>query len=527
MGLIVLATVAALVGGVAFYLRAEIVNTNSFADRSVDAIHKPAVQEVVSREITVQLLEPAVPDAIAGRPLVQSAVNVAIASPPFADLLRLAAVHGHRLLFQRGGGNAVFDIADAATVVTSALQKFAPKIAKEIPKRTDAVLLTLKKRSFAGTTLRVANAVRILGTVLPVVALALFVTAIAIAPDRRRALTRMGISIGIAGLALAILLGLVKRALASTLIPPPELTTAQTQAAFGALWDSYLADLTTATLVITASAWVLAAAAAPVLSPYSGTAGLQRARVRVFGPASTPVRGVRSAAAVGVGLLAILDPSAALRAFAIIGGALLIYVGAGEFLAVTAPKERRVKHPRHFERRFLITAGGFAAACVAVAAFLLAFTGATSSVAARSPRVQRIPAAVRPPARRGRVRRHAQLDVRRRLAGLADPQPGPGDRAQLQDGIRVFKISTHYGVGDRRRARVHRYCRRGTAAEPSRGQALPVRPRWRSSGSAVARGAPAGSGRSGCATRCASWCDTMVEYLGRDPPLPPAPTPIR
>ena len=385
MGLIVLATVAALVGGVAFYLRAEIVNTNSFADRSVDAIHKPAVQEVVSREITVQLLEPAVPDAIAGRPLVQSAVNVAIASPPFADLLRLAAVHGHRLLFQRGGGNAVFDIADAATVVTSALQKFAPKIAKEIPKRTDAVLLTLKKRSFAGTTLRVANAVRILGTVLPVVALALFVTAIAIAPDRRRALTRMGISIGIAGLALAILLGLVKRALASTLIPPPELTTAQTQAAFGALWDSYLADLTTATLVITASAWVLAAAAAPVLSPYSGTAGLQRARVRVFGPASTPVRGVRSAAAVGVGLLAILDPSAALRAFAIIGGALLIYVGAGEFLAVTAPKERRVKHPRHFERRFLITAGGFAAAFVAVAAFLLAFTGGTTNVEAQSP----------------------------------------------------------------------------------------------------------------------------------------------
>jgi hypothetical protein len=450
MGLIVLGTIAALVGGVTLYLRSEVIDSAAFADRTVDAIHKPAVQEVVSREMTVQLLEPAFPDAIAGRPLVQSAVQVAISTEAFETLLRVAALHGHRLLFQPGGGNVVFDIADAATVISSALQKFAPKIAAQIPKRTEAVLMTLKKRSFAGTTLRVANAVRILGIVLPIVAVALFVAALAIAPDRRRGLMRMGVAVGVAGIALAIGLGLLKRALASNLIPPPELSPSQIQAAFGALWDSYLGDLTTWTLVIAAAAWVVAAAARPIVAPYAPAAGLKRLPGAVLGPAPSAVRAVRSAVALALGLLAILNPILALRLLAIAGGAVLLYIGAGEVLALTAPAEprpRRVRKRRSIERRQLLTAGGLALVCIAIVTFLLVFNGGTKPVEADAPQT---------------CNGYAQLCSRRLdevvFAGTHNSMSAadsPGwlianqDRAvnqQLQDGIRLFKISTHYAV---------------------------------------------------------------------------------
>ena len=139
------------------YLRDEVLDSQAFADRAVEAVQQPTVQHVLAREITVQLIEPGFPDLIAGRPLISSAVRVAVTSKPFARVIRLVALHGHRLLFQRGGGNAVFDIADAGKVVSSALQNISPKLAREIPKQTEAVLLTLRKRSFASTTLRISE----------------------------------------------------------------------------------------------------------------------------------------------------------------------------------------------------------------------------------------------------------------------------------------------------------------------------------------------------------------------------------
>ena len=133
VALVVLASVAALVGGVTLYLREEVLDSHAFADRAVEALHQPTVRHVVAREITVQVIEPSFPDTLAGRPVISTAVRIAVTSPPFARVFRLAALHGHRLLFQRNGGNAVFDIADAGKVVGSALRNLSPKLARDLP----------------------------------------------------------------------------------------------------------------------------------------------------------------------------------------------------------------------------------------------------------------------------------------------------------------------------------------------------------------------------------------------------------
>ena len=258
-------------------MREEILDTSAFAGRAVDAIRQPAVNAVASREIAVQLVEPGVPDLIAARPAIESAVGIAISS----GLLRLgraaAAEHAHRLLFERGG-NAVFDLADAGTVVVSALQTLSPSIAKKIPSHSEAVLLTLRRRSFAGDTLRFAEKIRLLGLVLPVVGVALFALAVAVAPSRRRAITRSGIAIGAVGLACAIALEIVRRYIVSHVYGTEELTNADVRAAVGGIWGAYMDDLMTWLIAGAAAGWLLAAGAAPMLRPYSAASGLARVR---------------------------------------------------------------------------------------------------------------------------------------------------------------------------------------------------------------------------------------------------------
>jgi len=111
------------------------------------------------------------------------------------------------LLFARGGGNAVFDVADAGAVVSSALRTLAPSVAQKLPARSDAVLLTLRRRSFADETRRFAESVR----VLPILAVALIAGGIFCAPERRRTVTAAAIEGGIGGIVLVIALELVRR----------------------------------------------------------------------------------------------------------------------------------------------------------------------------------------------------------------------------------------------------------------------------------------------------------------------------
>jgi hypothetical protein len=371
-----------------------------------------------------------------------------VASRQFTPLIRLAARQGHRLLFERGGGNAVFDLADAATVVSSALRTLAPKLADKIPSRTDVVLLTLRKRSFAAQTLRFAETVRVLGIVLPLVALLLYALALYVAPNRRRALTWSAIALGVAGVLLAALYEFVRRYVTSHLYGSQELNSAEVRAAARVLWDAYLGDLLTWTLVVTAIAWLTTAVSAAVLPPYAPAAGWRRVRGLIRWPASPRARTAAATAVVIAGVVVVADSSLAVRVLTLLGGCVLVYFGFGELLTVTAPAEGRHRVRLRVPARS--RAAAMAAAAAAIVAGLViafAFTGATRRASASGP-----------PTCNG----YAQLCDRRLdevvFAGTHNSMSAadtPGwlianqDRdvgEQLNDGIRLFKISTHYAV---------------------------------------------------------------------------------
>lgn len=451
VALAILAAVAVVAGGSCLYVREELLDSGAFAERTVAALGHEPVRRVIAREVTVQVIGRSSPDLLAARPLINSVVEAVVATPQFRSVIRLTAGQAHRLLFDRGG-NVAFSIADAGTVVLSALRTLAPSVASKIPQDVDAKLLDLRKQSFAVRTLRTADKVRLLGLVLPFVALALLVAAVAVAPRRRIAVTRCAVALAVAGAVAFVDLLLVRHSLLVNLFGSAELTNADVREAAGVLWQDYVGDLSRWAFGLAAVAAIVAASSASVLRPYTAGAGLARMRKRLVTPRSARGRFARGAVAIALGVALLADPLVALDVVGVIGGVLLFYLGVGEALSATgvAPEHERFSLSR--------SRGG----AIAAAASLLALTGGVAialASAGNTDAAPRAPAASALSTCNG----YAQLCSRRidevvfagtHNAMSAADSPGwfianqsHGIARQLDDGLRAFKISTHYGEG--------------------------------------------------------------------------------
>ncbi|HEX8714884.1 MAG TPA: hypothetical protein VF706_04870 [Solirubrobacteraceae bacterium] len=451
VALAILAAVAVVVGGSCLYVREELLDSGAFADRTVATLGHEPVRRVIAREVTVQVIGKSSPDLLAARPLINSVVEAVVATPQFRSVIRLTAGQAHRLLFDRGG-NVAFSIADAGAVVLSALRTLAPSVAGKIPQDVDAKLLDLRKQSFAVRTLRAADKVRLLGLVLPFVALALLVAAVAVAPRRRIAVTRCAVALAVAGAAAFVDLLLVRHSLLVNLFGSDELTNADVREAAGVLWQDYVGDLSRWAFGLAAVTTIVAASSASVLRPYTAGAGLARMRMRLVTPRSARGRFARGAVALALGVALLGDPLVALDAIGVIGGVLLFYLGVGEALSAVgvAPEHERFSLSR--------SRGG----ALAAAASLAALTGGVAIALARAGNTD---AAPRAPAASAlsTCNGYAQLCSRRidevvfagtHNAMSAADSPGwfianqsHGIARQLDDGLRAFKISTHYGEG--------------------------------------------------------------------------------
>jgi hypothetical protein len=448
LALAILAAVSIVLGGLCLYARVELLDAHAFADRTVSALAKEPVRRVVSREIVVQVIDQSSPDLIAARPLITSVVDTLAATSQFRRAIHLVAEQAHRLLFDRGG-NVVFDIADASTVVISALRTLSPTIAAKIPKNIDGKLLDLRRQSFAVRTLRIAGKVRLLALVLPLLGLALLALSVAVAPRRRQAVTRCAAALAIAGAAVFFDLILLRHATIANLFGSEELSNADVRAAAGGLWDSYLGNLSDWALGLSAVAAIVACASASVLRPYTADAGLARLRARLS-PRTQGGVVVRGALALLLGLALIGDPSLSIDIIGVLGGVLLSYFGAGELLsAAGVPPEQERPSLRRY-RALLASSAVSLGVLIGGAAIALGVSGHSVS---RPPTAEAL----------STCDGYAELCSRRLdqvvLAGThnamsAADSPGwfianqqHAIARQLDDGLRAFKISTHYGEG--------------------------------------------------------------------------------
>jgi hypothetical protein len=456
VALVVLGAALLLAGGVTFYLRTQILDQDAFADSAVEALDDDRVRKVVAREIVVNLIDRGSTDLVAARPLLESVVDTVIGTAPFKSVFREAAVQTNRVFFTRERSNALFDVSDATELVRFALQSVDPKLARQLPEDIEANLVALRRQEFAGQTLAFADDVRVLGVVLPLLALLVLVAAIAVAPDRRIAVLRAGVAVGTSAALLAAALLVLRARTLAGVIGEDELTDAEVRDAVAGLLDAFLGGLVAGALLLALGALIVAAAAAALDPEHVEEPATRIRRWMARPPRTRWARALRGVGALVLGVLVVISPLLALELAAIAAGAFLIFFGTSELLVLIQRTGVSATEGRRSRRRAFAVAGTAGAACVAVVvALVLVVTddggeGAQATAAAPSGACNGSRALCD-------LRLNEAVFAGTHNSFSAADSPGwyiANQRRtiprQLRDGIRLFLIDAHWGVEDDR-----------------------------------------------------------------------------
>ena len=334
--LVVLGTFFLFFGGITLYLRQEVFNADHFADRASVSLKDDDVRQVLADEIVDQIIAQGSSELIQAKPLLQATVATVLGSAPFRAIFRKAVVQVHRALLERNKGSLVLDLADSGTVIISATKAIAPDVASKIPPDVETGLIEVSDRSVATDALDVADNVRFLGILLPLLALGCYVLAFAVAHDRRRTAVNFGAGIATAG-ALGVIAYLVGKSLVIGQFHQEE----QRRAA-SAVWDAFLVDLRTWCLVVGGAGIAIAAAASTYLQTTDISDEAEALGRRLLArPQSRSLQFLRALGFAVISLFVILEPWTTVQVIVIAVGAYGLYYAVGELLRLYQPRSRR------------------------------------------------------------------------------------------------------------------------------------------------------------------------------------------
>jgi hypothetical protein len=303
------------------------------------------VRQVIADRVTDELVLERHPDLLAGRPIVAGTVSQIVGGDVFASLFRPAVADVHRALF-RDRDTVTLTLADVGIVAADALEQVEPRLASLLESRERVTVLNRRLASLTADVARLGNRVRWLTDVTGALALVVAAAALAVAGDRRRTVTRLGLALVAAGVVI-VAAEVVARAFVLDRVGEPDV-----RAAAGAVWDAFFGDLRSAGWLIAASGAVVSAAAASLIRPFEVEEPLWSAwRMVATEPSSTLVRAARGAVLVAAGLVVLLEPLGALRIAAALGGVYVLYEGAEALLRLISgpeggPAPQRPRLPR-------------------------------------------------------------------------------------------------------------------------------------------------------------------------------------
>jgi len=237
--LIVVGAVLLVVGWFALYAREEIVPPETFGDRGVATLDGATVRLAVRREIVA---------AVGGGGTVQSqlkpVVNRVVKSNSFRNVFRRAAVRFNRALLVEERKNAQLDLRGVGGAVSAELEKDSPELAQLVPSDLNVDVITVKRDDIPASDNVTADFIRMIGLLLPLLAVILMACGVLLARNRPRALAAAGIATMVAGAALALLLlvarGLVVNARDSG---AGRLNKEELRDAVGEIFDAFFGDL--------------------------------------------------------------------------------------------------------------------------------------------------------------------------------------------------------------------------------------------------------------------------------------------
>jgi hypothetical protein len=440
-GLVAAAACALVLAVLTGYAKSTVLDADQFANRAATALRDDSVRSLIATRITDDLVLREDPDVLAARPLIESIAEELVGGGAFNRLFTLAVRDVHRAVFERDADTVTLTVADVGTVLAAAVQRLKPSLAAKLRKDRSVDLTRRRIGSVSGDLARIADDIRPLPWLLAGLTALLAAAGVALAPDRRRAVWKLGVAAAAGGVTIVVAYA-IARATVVGLVHG-----ADKEAAAGAVWDAFLGDLRSAGWVLAAAGAVVAAAAASLLRPVRAERPLVVAwRLVSTEPERTWLRVVRALGLVAIGLLVALQPTTAVQLAVTVAGVLIVAKGVESLLRlVYRPRAEPERAPRERPRPDRAVAV-WAIAALLVAALVVAFTG--SDAVSEDP----------PPIRS--CNGHAALCDRpfdevalpATHNSMSAPLPGwfsaeqeRGIGGQLEDGVRGLLLDTHYG----------------------------------------------------------------------------------
>lgn len=335
---VVLGAVLFLLASVAGFLNANGVNGQHFAAHVNAMRQDPVLAAAIGEELAAAVVD-ADPDLVAIQPAIETGAAALIASSALNGIFTTAVASFHSALTQEGSDSAVLTIADLGSSAVSLLEAVAPELAKKVPADLDVTLASIGgQEGPAAQIIPWFQAITALALVLPVLAIAAWVIAVVLAPDRRMAVLRIGWAL----IAVAATLGAVLVVLwvVSRLYDPGPLPSAVLRAAVSA-FGAVLGVRVVTTAVIGGLLVVAASAMLPQVHVHE--------RVTAFGTwiVKRPQRPgwamARGLGLVALGASCVVFPSVAVAVVTGLAGLAVFLVGIAEVdLVVERARDRQV-----------------------------------------------------------------------------------------------------------------------------------------------------------------------------------------
>ncbi len=164
------------------YLNREVFSSSGFADNSVRSLESSAVRTKLSNDVT-QALVVQDPSLVSVEPVLRGLTETLVTSPPVEAIVRLAAGQTHAALFSSNQQSVVIDLANLGVAVIGFIDRQNPQAANRL-QQPRSLALKLANRTLTLDLIKLANTVRLLAFLLPLLALTLFAAALATTRNR-------------------------------------------------------------------------------------------------------------------------------------------------------------------------------------------------------------------------------------------------------------------------------------------------------------------------------------------------------
>ena len=209
-----LAILAIVLGPIMLYVRSQLLDSGDFRSRAETALASPNVQDYLADALTANLVARGGAEAERAEPLVRSVVGGVVASDRFKEAFGRAVGALHARLLSGDAGSRVIEVQDSVDRAIDAIAVISPELAQRMDSASSEIRVgqgTTGKR--LAQLAELAQKLRALGIVLPIVAFLLIALSIAVAPQRLRATRRAGWGLIAGGVVVTVLVGLTRRAL--------------------------------------------------------------------------------------------------------------------------------------------------------------------------------------------------------------------------------------------------------------------------------------------------------------------------